>query len=278
MKQHPFSLYDFIGYFIPGAILIYMVFIITAIKAHNPITIDGIINLLPSIKAEGVILALILSYVMGHLLSFISSITVEKYAVWKYGFPSRYLLSMKTPKYIDHFKTFKGFFWGALIFIILLPTTLLDLILGRWFGFKDFYVRPLDGQLSKVILFKINQLVRCLGITEANGFKKGEGSKSDFFRIVQHYTYDHSKCHQTKFANYVALYGFLRNMTLIINVLFWYFIVHSIIINDFKPEYYWALIITSLLSYTFFMAYMKFYRRYTLEGFMVLVIDKDVHD
>ena len=277
MKQHPFSLYDFIGYFIPGAILLYMIFIISALKSLEPFSICGLIEVLPTIKVEGVLLGLILSYALGHLLSFVSSITVEKYAVWRYGFPSRYLLKMRVPRYRDHFKTIKGCFWGVVTYLLLLPTTFLDFVLGNWFGFKDFYVRPLDRELSRVILFKVNQLVRSLGITEDNGFKRGGGRDSDFFRIVQHYTYDHSKCHQTKFANYVALYGFLRTMTLIINVLFWYFVVHLIIIQDFKLEYIWALLISSVVSYTFFMSYMKFYRRYTLEGFMVLVIDKELN-
>jgi len=242
----------------------------------EPFTIDGLLKLLSSIKAEGAILGLILSYTLGHLLSFFSSITVEKYAVWRYGFPSRYLIKMQVPKYRDHFKSIMGFFWGSVTIILLLPTILLDFILGGLLGFKEFYMRPLDDALSKIILFKINQLITTLDITEKNGFEENEGNNSDFFRIVQHHTYDHSKCHQTKFANYIALYGFLRTITLIVNILFWYFIVHSIIIQDFKPQYYWALIITSLVSYTFFMAFMKFYRRYTLEGFMVLVIDKDL--
>lgn len=278
MKQHPFSLYDFLGYFTPGAILLYLIFIIDASKQLDSITIEGVLNLLPSLKIESFILGLILSYSLGHLLSFFSSITVEKYAIWRYGFPSRYLLSMPVSRYRDHFKSFHGIFWGTMTFIILLPTTILDFILGLWFGFKQFYVRPVDSELSKVILFKVNQLVEKLGITEVNGFQKGGGTNSDFFRIVQHYTYDHSKCHQSKFSNYVALYGFLRTMTLIVNVLSWYFVVHTIITNDFQLHFFITILITSIISYTFFMAYMKFYRRYTLEGFMVLVIDKEIGD
>ena len=165
MKQHPFSLYDFIGYFVPGALLIYMYYFFNAFNSLNSFTLNGVIESLPSIKAEGVILVLILSYILGHLSSFISSITVEKYAVWKYGYPSKYLLGLKIPKYTDHFKTFKGFFWGIITFFILLSTTLPDCFFGRWFGFKDFYVRKLDSHLTKVIKFKVEQLYYRLGIT-----------------------------------------------------------------------------------------------------------------
>lgn len=275
MKQHPFSLYDFLGYFTPGAILLYLIFIIYESKHLETVTVVGILDKLPTLKVESVILGLIISYSLGHLLSFFSSITVEKYENWRYGFPSRYLLKKSVSRFRDHLKSFHGFFWGVVIIIILLPTTIFDIILGKWFGFKNFYVRPLDSRLSAIIEFKIKQLMNKLGINKKNGFKEKEGEIKDFdfFRIVQHYTYDHSKCHQSKFSNYVALYGFLRNMTLILNILSWYFMVHFIILNDFKLYSCIVLLITSIISYTFFMAYMKFYRRYTLEGFMVLVID-----
>jgi hypothetical protein len=32
------------------------------------------------------------------------------------------------------------------------------------------------------------------------------------------------------------------------------------------------------LSYIAFMAYMKFYRKYTLEGLMLIVVDKNIQE
>lgn len=276
MKQNPFSLYDFLGYFIPGSILIYSFVIISACKVLKEVSLENLLNSMPSLKLESIVLVLILSYSAGHILSFLSSITVEKYSVWRYGFPSRNLLKMKIPKFRSHFKTFHGFFWGIIIIILLLPTVFLDLILGNYLGFKIFYGRPVDEALAKFITFKINKLVEILGVTKENGFNTGEGSNSDFFRIVQHYTYDNSKNHQSKFSNYVALYGFLRTMTFIMNILFWYLIIHLILFKNFNIMSLALISFFSAISYIFFMAFMKFYRRYTLEGFMVLVADKEI--
>lgn len=274
MKQNPFSLYDFLGYFIPGALLIYIVIIIDYLKkTTNLICLDNILGNIPTLRLEGIILMLLISYSVGHILSFTSSITIEKYSVWRYGYPSRYLLDIEVPSFFAHFKTEKGFFWGSIMIIILFPTIILDYILGNLFGFKEFYVRPIDETLKKIIVLKINILAKHLGFTKKNGIKNGEGIKSDFFRIVQHFTFENSKHHQTKFTNYIALYGFLRTMSLIMNILFWYLTIHFIILWTFNWKIILSLIIVSIISYVFFMAFMKFYRRYTLEGFMVLIVD-----
>lgn len=276
MKQNPFSLYDFLGYFVPGALLIYIVFIIRACKFRVDITPNDILGSFPNLTLEGIVLLIIVSYLLGHVLSFISSITVEIFAVWKYGYPSRYLLDMKKPRFRDHFKTFHGIFWGILILLFLLPVVVLDTILGSILGLKMYYTKKLDAPLIKLIILKVNALTNKLGVTTDHGFKPLEGNQSDFFRIVQHYTYENSKSHQSKFSNYVALYGFLRTMTFIFNVVFWYLIVHGLIVNNFNKISFILIILSCLVSYTLFMAFMKFYRRFTLEGFMVLVADKEI--
>ncbi len=279
MKQNPFSLYDFLGYIIPGLFFIFSIFIIDEFKKTDSISFFPIINSFPTLKLEGSIFILIVSYTLGHLLSFVPSITIEKFGIWKYGYPSKYLLGIDSLKYKDHLrKNFPEFIWGLILFILLLPIAIFDYILGKLFGFKDFYRKPVDDLLVKAIELKVNQLAVCFGLTKVNGFENGIGDNNDFFRIVQHYTYDHSLNHQSKFTNYVALYGFLRTMTLIMMILFWYIIVHVIIIGKFGIGIVCLLGIASLIPYIFFMAYMKFYRRYTLEGFMVLVIDKDIKD
>ena len=193
-----------------------------------------------------------------------------------YGYPSRYLLKMKVEKFCRHFAGINGWAWGIFMILIMFPTVLFDIIIGNVMGFKVFYVRPLDPPLSKVAVFKVNKLAKILGITKKNGFKQGEGTKSDFFRIIQHYTYDNSTNHQSKFTNYVSLYGFLRTMTLIMNLLFWYLILHFIIIERFDMTFIVLVFLVSIIGYIFFMSFMKFYRRYTVEGFMVLISDKNV--
>jgi len=276
MKQNPFSLYDFLGYAIPGLFFVYAVFIINTFKQTNIESIADGFKTIPSLSLEGIVLVLLISYSLGHILNFISSITIERFGVWKYGYPSKFLLGLKIDKFNMHLRTFHGVVWGIALLILLLPIALLDLVLGNWLGFKFFYGRPVDSHLRDVIMLKVDQLATILGLTPANGIGTANGNKVDFFRIVQHFTFDYSTNHQSKFTNYIALYGFLRTMTLLMILLFWYTIVHALIVWEFKDTTFLISGLSSFIAYIFFMAYMKFYRRYTLEGFMALVVNKEI--
>ena len=264
------------GYFIPGATSIYLIQIVNTIKKSHCVDLDVILISFPVIKTEGILIFLILSYVFGHLLSYVSSITIEKYAVWKYGYPSKYLLDINTNKYWTGAKRFHSIFWRISLIFILLPTVILDFILGHYFGFKIFYSSKLDPMLVKLIKMKINCLAEKIGMNSETGFQSGEANVSNFNRIILHYTYENSKNHQSKLSNYVAIYGFLRTFTLITNVLFWYFIYHTLFYGVFDLKFYLTITVISIISYIFFMSFMKFYRRYTLEGLMILAIDKEI--
>lgn len=276
MKQNPFSIYDFLGYFIPGATTIYLIQIVNIIKKNNCIDLNVILTSFPTVKIEGILIFLILSYVVGHLISYLSSITIEKYAVLKYGYPSKYLLDINIIKYWTGITKFHSFFWRLFLIFLLLPIVILDFILGHYFGFKYFYSNKLDPMLVKLIRLKINCLLSKIGMTSKNGFEEGEGNFSDFNRIVLHYTYENSKNHQSKLTNYVAIYGFLRTFTLITNILFWYFTIHTYYFGEFDLISISTIVGISIVSYIFFMSFMKFYRRYTLEGLMILAINDEI--
>jgi p-aminobenzoyl-glutamate transporter AbgT len=83
-----------------------------------------------------------------------------------------------------------------------------------------------------------------------------------------------------KFNNYVALYGFTRAISFVFCAFGWILLI-KIIADRIKPNesenwHIYAFIASSLLSYFFYLAFVKFYRRYTLEGFMCLTIDPDL--
>jgi hypothetical protein len=122
----------------------------------------------------------------------------------------------------------------------------------------------------KIIRDKKQTLIKHLGCENIQEF--GDIKDIDFFRVILHYTYEHSKTHQSKMYNYVALYGFHRTICFLTVVLHWCILIHGIIFSDlFSIKCFILLFITGVLSYIFFMGFMKFYRRYTLEGFMTLV-------
>ncbi len=274
MKQNPFSLYDFLGYFIPGALVLYLYLIIDQLKKGNALDFTNIVVGVDNPNFETALLFVIISYVIGHFLSYISSITIEQYANWKYDYPSKYLLGLSDRHFWRGLHSFHCYFWRIVLIIFLFPMVILDFVLGREFGFKNFYHKRLDNDLIRLIILKMNNLVDKLGINEDNGFNNGEGNNQDFYRIVHHYVYENSKNHQSKLNNYVALYGFLRTLTLLLTILFWYIIFHFGLYSDFNITAIILLTILSLVIYVFFMGFMKFYRRYTLEGLMILAISK----
>ena len=102
----------------------------------------------------------------------------------------------------------------------------------------------------------------------------------DFHRVVSHYAFENCKEHQFRMVNYVALYGFLRNLSLIFNFLSWIYLVYIIKSINFNNEidYFKILILILLMFISFvgFMAFMKFYRRYTLEGLMLIAINDEI--
>jgi hypothetical protein len=273
IKQNPFSLYDFLGYFIPGALLIYSFIALGYINDTDIPIIKNITDDANNTGVDKIFFFIIISYALGHLTNFISSITIEKYAIWKYDYPSKFLLNLdKTDYWKENNKS--GYFLRVLLPILIFPVTIFDLIIGDFLNLKALYTRGLDKLLTEVITEKGEALIRKIFKNKNNSFEEIHMNNYDFFRIFSHYAYENSKQHQNKLINYVTLYGFLRAMTLISVFFFWLSIYYLIEGNDGIS----LIIILSigLISNIFFMAFMKFYRRYTLEGLMIIAIDTEI--
>lgn len=76
--------------------------------------------------------------------------------------------------------------------------------------------------------------------------------------------------------NYVALYGFLRTMTLISTIFFWSAIWHFTITEFTIIKVITVLFFLSLVSFIFYMAFVKFWARFTLETLMALTATHEV--
>lgn len=275
IKQNPFSLYDFLGYFIPGALLIYLLLFIQYLENFKgQFVFLNFLNIGYDTNLGELLFFVIISYGFGHLINFMSSITIEKYANWKYDYPSKYLLGIEKNEYWQKSRKI-GNLWRILLPILILPVTIFDLILGDILRFKDFYTRKLDDFLIEVIKEKGQNLVILLFKNKAKNSDVSNIGKYDFFRIFAHYTFENTINHQFKLVNYVVLYGFLRTLTLITVIAFWYSLYSFIILKSNLINFY-TVICIGIISYIFFMAFMKFYRRYTLEGFMLIAIDKEL--
>lgn len=292
MEKNPFSLYDFLGYVFPGAFAImalYYFSIIGYLEFENPMTIDEVKNLVQRklLGAETVMsysVFLVAAYVVGHIVAYLSSITVERFLIWWYGYPSDFLLreqrmdfyffkeAQKMYKEKDKcwkWTLLRTYFLRLIVLMFLFPITLSSLLV-RIFGGDSFFVKKLDDFLINSIYQKRHLLLNGLKLPDVNKY-----GSVDFHRVIYHYEYEHCEAHRKKMDNYVALYGFLRAITMLLNVIFMYVFISPFIFHEvsFGMYYYISVISLLILTYLSFMSFFKFYRRFTLEAFMCLVIE-----
>ena len=140
IKQNPFSIYDFLGYFIPGAITFYILIIFLNLDSINSLRdIIEITNENKEFEFGKALFFILISYSLGHLISYISSITIERFSIWKYDYPSKYLLGLNKeqkffPKGVKKRITIVRF----VLAVIILPISVLDLLLGEYLFLKYF--------------------------------------------------------------------------------------------------------------------------------------------
>lgn len=302
MAKNPFSLYDFLGYVFPGGIL--MFFVVLAL-ALNSIDTECFFNSISDIecwkdvvfpkisfyfKWNNSLIILLMSYVLGHLMSFLSALLIETFAVWTYGYPTEFLLNkIKKWKYIDYktitrysnrsqclqnIATINKYVFRLLLLIFLFPISICSLLLGQWLGFKYFVIKNINKFQKDMLLEKFGLFNRKI---LKSGIKSDEHEKTEIIKLLYHYYYENNIAHQKKIDNYVALYGLLRSITLIFNIFTIYLIYHcySSHLLMCKPQ---LIVITMFIlgTYLFYLSYLKFYRRYTEEILMCLLTDKDI--
>ena len=315
MNKNPFSIYEFLGYLFPGIVAFFLILFCASHTDLKPIAdifhteeikIIGVLasneskefdNFLS--KWETTVLAVLISYIIGHLIAYLSSSIIEYFPNRLYGYPSHYLLCTEviTRKSIwqNYFKGIKEkesskknkwfysmkwsvIIWRLFVAILMLPiviTSMIALSLNR------FIVRPLDEDVIKSIKDKINKLCSNLKLDKIE-----VNSEVDFHRIIMHYVYLNIPNCQRKTDNYVAIYGFLRAMTLIACLLFDFLLLSEILYSldvvdcchifnysvDFKAIM--ILVLVFVICNVLYMAFVKFYRRFTLENYMALLTEK----
>lgn len=288
LNSNPFSLFDFIGYFLPGFFLIKTCMLINWV--NYPLLSDNIIissyeksvHTLNNTNDDfNIIYFIIISYLLGQILTFLSSVTIEKFGIWNYSYPSKSLL--KTSKNIkDHKEKDNNYKRKLKIMmkIILLPLFLTDYIFSEKLKFKIYHNRPFNENMVTVIKKKIyylynnkifNNKDECEAILEING------NETEYFQPLYHLLISSSESHSNKTKNYVALYGLMRNLTFIIIIPYW-LIILSLSTNfknniEFIKEYIYHNPIHSIfliigyliITYILFWSYLKYYRRFSSE-------------
>jgi len=277
VQQNPFSLYDFLGYLIPGATAIYAGLFVSGVLRITPAFATVLDRYLSFSTPEVYVPLLLAAYVVGHLFSYLSSVTVEIFANYAYGYPSKYLLGKRFPNYWrpevgnevkdDEVKPRTVF--RIVLFIVLAPISVTDFVLEKFLKGRRLYARRLDSRLARSLRETLSPAVKQFG-GAAIGGEEPFSSSTDFFRFLYHMSLERAQGHANKFQNYVALYGFMRTMSLITVCLFWFVASSYIWLGQGPDGRHWVLVAIAALSFLLYMGFVKFYRRFTLEVFMAL--------
>jgi len=272
-KTPSLTAYDLLGYTVPGLGLI-AIFDISFVyhKSAAPLNYDLILSRYFQLDFSTLIPVLLASYLIGHVISFISSILIEKHVTWLRGVPTNFLLKHgKTPKY---FKTSgeapclsKCF--RFLTALLILPISLIDLIITKLIPISKNYFKPLDNILIEASASAHSNILKKLNIDISKKYGK-ELSNFDVHKLTIHCSLETAPQHINSIRNYVVLYGFMRSVTLLMILIFWVSLFHL------NGNYHWwvcllSSIILAGICFLFYAAYLKFYIRYHTEGIMALI-------
>ncbi len=276
-EKNPFSIYDFLGYLFPGSLALFILYVICKVDASvdNVLPFSYVESFMGFLRDKNTEIDIwkvglpfiVVAYILGHLFSYLSSITVEYMTNRAFGYPSKYLLShddinthnnywsgntdhqliaLKEHWYrfivnpfihfwntiIYQFCNIKSaYFWvRTVIFFCLLPISLLILSSSKITRLLIIFVtKPLDQYFINCIEAKIFHLPENIEL-----LKPPINLQCDFHRIIMHYVYLNIPGSRRKIDNYITLYGFLRATALILS-LFTVFIsyigIRSIFIN-----------------------------------------------
>ncbi len=300
MNKNPFSFYDFLGYLFPGMVTLILIFYMASMYKLYPngvpieclFSMEGFKQAIGNWKDlagwESTLAAIIFSYITGHLISYFSSVTVENFANKNFQYPSHYLLHdgriykrskrlkvlynelLMAWKEIINDKSIMKPLFDLIVNLIMFPVTI-SLFSNT---LRNFIIRPLDGYVRNSIHRKMTLLTKRLQLSTPD-----VNSKADYHRIIMHYVYLNIPNSQRKADNYVAIYGFLRAMTLIACMFFLYIFIMQCSTIEFQAKINWYAILWIVFLFFLcnflFMAFVKFYRRFTLENYMALLTEKE---
>nr|WP_263436738.1 hypothetical protein [Klebsiella oxytoca] len=280
VNQNPFSFYDFLGYLIPGGFFILLMYF-----CGLTFDLDIVVDLTELLRGKSQIFGIlnyasivIISYIAGHFISITSAFFIEKYMNENLGYPSQYLFNKLSddleivciPSSCEQDEDIKRKIKYCIIKAVLLPITPWDYATQ-----KLCYSQSLPFQLASTTWQMIKDGYEKKFILDNELLKVGTGLHDDLFRLAYHYVYEFSNQHQSKIQNYVALYGFCRNICLVFTITFWISLLTFIfrLVEGSGISYSLiSVLISFFFVYVFYVGFVKFYRRYTLEVLMAFAV------
>ncbi len=203
IDQNPFSLYDFLGYLIPGLLFVYSFYFIITFNFENP---EFVFNL--NLKLDDYFIVVILAYIVGHILSYISSITVELYSIWTLGYPSHYLLGYKYPGFwrrIFHDRNPLIMIVKIIMVFSIFPVFLVDVFIRNIIKTPKLLGKPMDRLTIEFVKQKIPEYIG-ENFEVKKEFLPLNDKANDFFNLIYHKDLESCGMHITKLCCFIWFY------------------------------------------------------------------------
>ncbi|ELB2157758.1 hypothetical protein QNZ88_004661 [Vibrio parahaemolyticus] len=267
MKQNPFSFYDFLGYMLSGAVLLYMVtFVFGVDDIVAKLSLEDTSNSTAS-QMLSFIPAVICSYLLGHVLAIGSSALIEAFTNYSNGYPSEFLFGVKPKAYLSS-DTCSGQIGRVVLWLLILPISVFKLVLKDALKIKMFnQAKALPKPLREATFEKCTAILSEQIRVDTSQMKLERGIDGDYLRLLYHFIFENSERHSGKLQNYVALYGLTRNVSFVFIVLFWGAVYSYLFVSQLSIGLV-HIFSFAMLAYIFYIGFVKFYRRYSLEAVM----------
>lgn len=282
-KSPQFSAYDFLGYLLPGLVLVGLLDCSWHYHAENaPMGWADITKRYSKLSWENAIPLAFLGYFSGHIVSFISSVIIEGHATRLHGNPSVFLVKHFRPRYFfsgdfkkNWFRVPAKFLLKIFVLFFIWPVGWIESFLGSSLGMS----RLLNTQVKPIARMCLtaaeDQFLKALDVKNPRGKRPARKRlrlhwSEGLGQIGLHYALEMAPAHVYSLRNYVVLYGFLRAMTFILLVVTWVIAIHAISDGPaWKAMLYWAA--GGLMVAPCYGAYLKFWTRYQNEAIMAFI-------
>lgn len=283
-KAPQFSAYDFLGYLLPGLVLIALMDCTWLYHAKcTPLTWDYLAGRYSALKWQDTIPLVLFGYFLGHTVSFLSSFTVEEHARLMHGSPASFLVRETKPRYFDcgpwkWHRVLSNLVIVCIRFLMavfMFPLCWIEWVFTRMVPVSRRYTFPISRLLKRCLTVAEDRFLDQMGVKTPTGKPPGR-SKDElhwglgFERLALHYALETAPAHLFTLRNYVVLYGFLRSMTFILLVVAWMIAGHLFLIAQFQAALL-VMFFGGLVIAPSYGGFLKFWTRYHKEAMMAFL-------
>lgn len=125
MNKNPFSIYDFLGYLFPGLVALMAVTYVAFSSEQSVNKLFSITNFKDVFTNEvsisewqSTVVIIILSYIAGHIVAYLSSVVVEKFSNRLFKYPSLYLIHTPGKEWLYPSHSLPGVWMTYLVYYI----------------------------------------------------------------------------------------------------------------------------------------------------------------